>query len=441
MNLVKLSGIVILALGIGRHSCHAATPPFVTASFDSHRVGLAVGKFEPHGGSAVFVSPDGVAVTAYHVVAQCIARLRRNVETGKQFGADGSYTGNNEGLLCDGLYLRVPLDCETMGPPEAVYVLGVPAVREARVFALTFQDGGSEPPKADFAIVRIARRVQHYLPLGQEVPVANARIWVAGYPLFNDSDRVIDSAARQQLELSHFLFRARQVLFGILAEAAQNPDQASRSAKGYAMLYANRSHATPGLIDLTAGNELDDIEAIAQGPESAKRVLAKRLMELAGELTQEAAPEDTDPDYATFLISRSEELRELANRAHGPAVQEVMTRVQHVYERVASDVKWDLERKDVATAETWCGLRVFSGYITKVDSWKFEGAAAVAPGMSGGPVVNERGKVVGLAIQRRRLTLGYYPQNLLAARIDFLRSRFGSLLGANGFPSAPQRNP
>ena len=265
MTFVKLAGAVVGAILLGTLSAGADPLRMAAAPFDSDHVALAVGKFEPHGGSAVLVSRSGVAVTAYHVVAPCVARLRRQAGTRERFNADGSYDGKHGPLRCDGLTLRIPTDCKTMGPPNDVHVLAVPPVKDAHVFRLAFDTEGTETPKADVAVVTIGRPVDHYLPLSTTEPAQNAAIWVVGHPMPGNADPRLDSSGRQQLELAHLLFQTRQVVFGLLAEAATDPDQASRSARRYAGVYRRTPGAAPDLISIATGTDLEDIEAIAQG--------------------------------------------------------------------------------------------------------------------------------------------------------------------------------
>jgi len=430
MTFVKLAGGAVGAILLGAFSVDADALRIARAPFDATRVALAIGLFEPHGGSAVLISRSGVAVTAYHVVAPCVARLRRQAGTREHFNADGSYDGKHGPLLCDGLALRIPTDCTTMGPPNDVYVLGVPPVKDAHVFRLAFDAEGMDTPRADVAVVTIGRPVDHYLPLSKTEPAQNAAIWVVGHPMPGNADPRLDASGRQQLELARLLFRTRQVVFGLLAEAATDPDEASRSAKRYAGLNARTPGAAPDLTTIWTGTDLNDIETIAQGPVPAVRVLAERLNQLAAELHTEAAARDTDPDYAAFLDARAGELRAMAEEPRGRRVRQVMLQMQRVYEAAARDVSSDLEATDVPASERWCEALAFSGHMTAVHESTFDGSTGIAPGMSGGAVMDERGAVVGVVTAGRRRTTRHLSDNLVAARSDVIRARFGKILSS-----------
>ncbi len=417
-------------------------PPFEPASFDTRRVAQAIGKLLPRGGSAVVVTPTGVALTAYHVMAPCVVRLRRDPATRSFFHEDGSYYGERGALLCAGFTMELPNCADGVDKVERVYVLGVPPVREAIVLSdspelATLSD---EPPvpRSDFTVIKIDHPIRHYLQLVNYDGSKGTPMWVAGYLNLGDREWLTSDDARLHRELDHLLFRTRAALFGILADAATDLGKGVESAQAFLKSYKRPTGSFGDLIAATMGEEIADLEEIAKGPQAAKAIVRKQLLALAQNFQGGAKSEERGEEERASFNRRAELLRQLAESAEGPSVRKVMLSLKAQASEFARNVEWDLAGDYTVPSEQWCDVLALSGRVTSVTETVIRSSAFVGPGMSGGPALDQEGSVIGISIRGQHLLSSYHPDNLILARSDVVVRQFGTLLKA---PATPVTQP
>lgn len=429
----------LLTLGMCQSAgAPAEAPPFVNPSFGSTRAALSIGRFQPSGGTGVLISPAGVVATAYHVVAPCVARLRRDPKTKTFFGADGAYRGEHGGLPCDDLWISFPKPpCDSKDEARLpVQLLAVPATERAR--ALGDRKGSADReeypiPKADFALVKVEPPMNNYLRLSDRPPSLNESVWVTG--AFTYSAEVFgDSNQRLFTWLTSVQAMMQAALFDVMATAALDPAAGARAAKEALDFYAHEISADQEvreLVDMYAEDSLTELGEMAKGADEAAHRVRESLEKAAEGAEKLASRTDIEPEVALHERERAAALRDLARS--GPAgagrLREFFLARKRESRRIAEREFAHLSADFSHLSKNWCGKAVSYGRVTNVGDLVFRTDAFAAPGMSGGPVLDSSGHVLGLLIMAREdMGLVYRSDNVVAARADVIRREFGALL-------------
>lgn len=442
------------ALALGVSMCCAAetmpkAPRYVTPPFDTKQAALAIAQVQPRGGTAVVISQSGLVLTAYHVISPCVAHLRRDPAVGAFFHDDGSYSGEHGPLLCQGVTLRLRrpscTDAEDVDNVEHVYLLAVPPVRRAdareMVAILDPAFDPTDPPvsPADFALLRIDHPVTSYLRLSPDEPTAGEPTWTAGYLMFSQ-EALLNPESYRQDRISIEEYAVRKALFGILAEVAINPDNGIEAARTF--LKDRRPPTGPDAEWIAEAQKeaIANINSVAKGPAEAVAVVRKCLDAEAAKLQRLVDSPDTQPEVVTYLDGLASNLRCLRESVRGSEVRRVMLALASHHAETEKRTRWDYQGDRSMLSEYWCTIPAFFGPITQIHDSTLRTGAFVGMGMSGGPVLNASGDLIGVMMQGQRLLVSYAPDNLVAVRADTILREFGPLLKATESPQPTAGN-
>lgn len=406
-------------------------PQYAPPQFDTSKTALAIGRISPiYGGTVVAISPNGLAVTAYHAVSRCVARLRRDRTTRAFFHEDGSYYGEHGPLLCDDLSIEFPhLRCANGGDRSRVdwvYLVAVPPASRAMI--ITDPLVGSESPaipELDVALLKLDEPVPGHLPLSPDGPRPSEPLWAAGYL----STAVRPVSGRAAL----IAFKTKQALMHALAEAAIDPARGVAAAQAF-LSDSHASHdlkgddSDAGFVSAAAGY-VAQLDRAASGPDAALSVVRQWILDKQGGLERCASDLEVAPETADACRRDSDKLRGLVEFPRGAELQQVFAAQERSYARLVAQIESDiLNADDSTTAVDWCGVPVFCGNVTAMDFSTFRSSAFSGLGMSGGPALNAAGEVVGLMIAERQAGLAYRPDNLVLVRSDLVLREFSPVL-------------
>lgn len=427
----------ILYVAVSLVALGAVRPSAARGSEENLRtVGRAVGRIDPSRATVFTVSPNGIAVTAYHAISACVVDLRKDPRTAPLFRPDGSYSG--EPLGCPGFSARFPSEhCDSLGAPRTVSLLAIPS-------EVNRQSGATSPespPASDFALIAVDPPPQSFLKLSPNSPEVGAAVQVIGYagqPVQAQSGS--PDGLLKGLSIVALTWEVR--LQELLIDAAGDPHQASKAARVVLQEYQRSLPREPIMQEALAvfmKDTLERLEAISSGGEQAVGEIRRALEEMAAAREQQADQVHTEPKVAELLRSEAVGLRELAVTSSGPAVAAVLTRRRDVSQATLDQLDEEMRgvaRRDgirpacvnVATAGVVTGV---NGHHLRVDAW-------AGPGMSGGPVLDLDGAVVGI------VSLLRYPEHeagervVICSRGDLVQREYDRIVAREARVAAPK---
>jgi len=396
--------------------------PYEAPPFDTAAVAAAVLRIEAWPGtekaslgSGVLIREDGLVVTAYHVVQDCIRRLRTDEKTRGYLGSDGSYDGARGALPCEG-YRATFVSCgDGVGCPasDRVYLAAAPPVAVGTPPLFAYLDGLPRPEnrvaRSDYALVRVDACGRTPLVLSNRTPAMGERIWVAG--VAGDVLAPFAESATEALASNVLLFDLKAKLARILAEGVLSRAHGVELARKVApsLGKTRKSDARVEAVE-------DDIRRVADGQVEA--VASEVILEWAAtmqRIADEAQPDQRDLDRLGAVL---DVLRESARRPEGERVAKILRTFASHRAEVSTGEQWELHGDLVQDDDgaSWCGLRAFSGRVASSDELIVLDSF-IAKGMSGGPVIDANGQVLGVISGYLSTTTAVFrPANVSAAR-------------------------
>lgn len=372
-------------------------------AFESSRSALAH-EFKPlpdamPAGSGTLIRPDGLVVTAAHVVSSCLERLR--APAGHSINARWTLAPRN--VRCSDLRLDVYAGAQE---PERV--------DHATLIAVT-----STPPpaRAENGLAHLAELVLLQAPiersnagvaLSDEEPRPGTGIWVQGTLSLGAASRNPAECHLRQSVLARHLDQAEAL--ETLADNLRMDEQPNGS---------------PEWIE-SSGLESEPPQCFRE-PGSARDVARSVLRDSATEFEEALAK--TDPNTFSqacrrVLQSYSVQLRYLAAGSPESLKSEVASRArnQRAIAEFARLFVGDQSRGKADDKAVWRA----AGRITIVCGDFLFSDAPSGPGMSGGVVFDTEGKVLGVIVGGRRSPKPGWPANTVAIRLE------GILFGFEG---------
>jgi len=398
--------------------------PYEPPSFDTATVASAVlridgedGPAAGRGGTAVLIRRDGLAMTAYHNVGECVAKLRQEEATRHLFGEDGSYSGAGGALPCADFRARFlrPSSNErrTWEAPDPVYLVAVPPAHEATPPLPVYLDrvpaADERVAKRDYALLCVAPHGRVPLALSTGSPKTGDKVWLVG--LGAETGEPADSATvTLARSIAHLDLESR--LARVLAEGAMSQERGARMAREVleSVTIPAEGH------DERSASALRDLRRVVEG--EGDRVASERLAERAALIdsyVKELRLSEQEVVRVTGVVGA---LREYAQRPHGARVADALRITSELLFELRVDQQWalngDIVRIDDDGAR-WHGVIAFSGRVVSSDQGIVLDSFATA-GMSGGPVLNARGEVVGVLTSVQGGGSVFRPSSVFAAR-------------------------
>jgi Trypsin-like peptidase domain len=165
---------------------------------------------------------------------------------------------------------------------------------------------------------------------------------------------------------------------------------------------------------------------MAQGPRETTEVVRKILTEGAVQREAMADRAGVGGGKAGEKLRReARAMRRLARVGSGPEVQELTEERQRAATEAADRMRE--EGASRAQLEEWCASTVARGVATFVGANIFRTDGFAAPGMSGGPVLDRRGLVVGVIVRQKEAGPMHQGKNTVAVRADRIVAELGPI--------------
>jgi len=381
----------------------------------------SIAGLEPVGGSAFAISRN-LVLTAYHNVRGCTVSARKDDQTDSRLELDGSHTASRFPLGCAGLALSFPTLNSTATSCSAERIVsGAHLVRAPR----DQNDEGIRmdglQPSDDWVVLRLNTAAPAWLRLSQEPPRIGEPVWMLGIPagLTPESAGNPDSKLAGWSAALNLMIRA--MLYDVLAVAVENRSEAPVAAKK--ALESCDSETKPedrAIVEEAAKEELAELRAIARNEGAVEASITKWLTRAANTAEGASTATNAPKESVERERMRASELRRVARAPSERAseARDALLALRDEERTAAEDIYREVE-SEFSDSRGWMCERLSSrGTVSSVQDDMFTIVGYAGPGMSGGPVLNGRGEVIGMLSRLERGVGWSITDGVIAVRAD-----------------------